>query len=92
VYTIDMADTDGMSSAGVPSVRFRRIGLELRRLREETGMTIREAAAMLERSPASLSTIETGNQQIRSRDLEFILIKYGVPDGSFKEAMLELAR
>jgi transcriptional regulator with XRE-family HTH domain len=81
-----------MRPSPAPSVRFRRIGLELRRLREERGLTLLDAEGLLERSTTSLSRIETGMQAIPARDLEFILIKYGVTDGSFKEAMLELAR
>jgi transcriptional regulator with XRE-family HTH domain len=75
----------------VPSFRFRRIGLELRKIRKERGLTVSAAARLLDRSPASLSGIENG-ESIRTRDLEHILYKYDIDDAAFVEAMLELAR
>ncbi|MEU5885066.1 helix-turn-helix transcriptional regulator [Spirillospora sp. NPDC047279] len=82
-----------MSDSDVPSVRFRRIGLELRRLRLEAGMSIHRAGSFLGRSASSLSLIENGIQPIRPRDLEYILIKFGFEPGDpFREAMLELAQ
>lgn len=80
-----------MPVSATPSVRFRRIGLELRRLREERRMTIKVASVLLRRSTGSLSRIETGYQAIPPRDLEYMLLKYGIEDGPLKEAMLELA-
>ncbi|GAA0952226.1 hypothetical protein GCM10009550_32790 [Actinocorallia libanotica] len=70
-------------------VRFRRIGLELKRLRQEAGMDLTEAALFLRRSTASLCRIESGSM-IRERDLEYILDKYGVQD-PLRSALLELS-
>jgi transcriptional regulator with XRE-family HTH domain len=75
----------------VPSFRYRRIGLELRKIRKERDLTVSAAARLLDRSAASLSGIENG-ESIRARDLEHILYKYEVDDTAFVEAMLELAR
>ena len=74
-----------------PSVRNRRIGMELRKMREERNLTLRAAGRLLERSPGSLSGIENG-QGVRARDLEYILGKYGIEDPAYREALLELAR
>jgi hypothetical protein len=74
-----------------PSFRYRRIGMELRRIREERGMTLGGARRLLDRSTGSLSSIEN-SQRIRVRDLEYILYRYGIDDPVFTEAMLELAR
>ncbi|GAA3982269.1 helix-turn-helix transcriptional regulator [Actinomadura viridis] len=81
-----------MAAQNLPSARFRRIGLELRRLRLEAGMTMKEAGAFLDRSSSSISLLEAGTQAIRPRDLDYILMKYGHAEGPFREAMLELAR
>ena len=69
--------------------RFHRIGLELKRLRQEAGMDLTEAARFLRRSTASLCRIENGSM-IRERDLEYILDKYGVQD-PLRSALLELS-
>jgi transcriptional regulator with XRE-family HTH domain len=74
-----------------PSVRNRRIGMDLRKLREDRNLTLRAAGRLLERSPGSLSQIENG-YGIRGRDLEYILDKYGVEDPLYRDALLELAR
>ena len=55
-------------------------------------MTLATAGRRLERSAASLSTIETGGQAIRARDLAQILDFYGVRDGPERESLLHLAR
>jgi transcriptional regulator with XRE-family HTH domain len=81
-----------MSHANTPSVRFRRIGRTLRTLREERGMTLDTAGRRMERSAASLSTIETGQLAIRARDLAQILDFYGIRDGVERESLLHLAR
>jgi transcriptional regulator with XRE-family HTH domain len=75
-----------------PSVRFRRIGRTLRELREDAGLTLSAAGRRLERSTASLSMIENGLQQIRPRDLAYILDFYGVPSGPVRASLLHLAQ
>lgn len=55
-------------------------------------MTLDTAGRRLERSPASLSTIETGQLAIRARDLAQILDYYGIREGPERESLLHLAR
>lgn len=81
-----------MSSANRSSVRYRRIGRTLRKLREERGWTLATAGRHLEWSAASLSTIETGQLAIRARGLAPILDVYGMRDGPERESLLHLAR
>lgn len=70
---------DGRSKR-VPTVRARRLGRELARLRTEAGLTLREAAHLIgERSYAWLNRIETAQITLRSGDLLQILMAYGVP-------------
>lgn len=63
-----------------PTLRRRRLGVELRRIREEMGLTSHEAARLLNRTQSSLSKLETGQRGIRIAALEHILDKYGVTD------------
>ncbi|MGH3328451.1 MAG: helix-turn-helix domain-containing protein [Streptomycetales bacterium] len=75
-----------------PTVRLRRLGAELRRLRDTSGLTLDEAGDKLERSPSSLSKIENGRVNIRPRDLRVILDGYGLTDEGAQEWLLNLAR
>ena len=71
-----------------PTVRLRRLGIELRRLREAAGLTLEQAGVRLERTPSSLSKIETGRVNVRPRDLRVILDLYGLVDDKTREALL----
>ncbi|MES9542475.1 Scr1 family TA system antitoxin-like transcriptional regulator [Actinomadura sp. NPDC000600] len=62
----------------------------LRRLREESGYTLKTAGGHLERSASSLSQIENGVQWLRLRDLGFILDRYAVP-APLRAALMTLA-
>ncbi|TDC46430.1 XRE family transcriptional regulator [Actinomadura sp. KC345] len=79
-----------MSEATLSTTRRRKIGRVLRRLREESGYTLKTAGKHLERSPSSLSQIENGVQWLRLRDLGFILDRYNVPT-DLRAAMMTLA-
>lgn len=72
------------------TVRLRKIGRDLRALREESGHTLKTAGRHLERSLSSLSCIENGLQWLRLRDLGFILDQYKVPT-HLRAALMTLA-
>jgi transcriptional regulator with XRE-family HTH domain len=74
-----------------PTGRRRRLGAELRRLREEAGLTIDQVAEALECSPSKVSRIETGQVSATPRDVRDMLGLYQVPD-SQREAMVQIAR
>ncbi|TMM40233.1 MAG: helix-turn-helix domain-containing protein [Actinobacteria bacterium] len=74
-----------------PTVRRRRLGLELRRLREAAGVTIDVVADRLECSSSKISRIETGHTGATPRDVRDMLAVYGV-DGSAAEELLQVAR
>ena len=76
-----------------PTVRRRRLRYELRRLRDEHGMTIEQVQ---DRSGGdikapSISRWESGERSVRPTDLRLLLDIYGV-DGERREALLTLAR
>ena len=63
-----------MATRQSPTVRRRRLGHELRELREQAGLTLDEAAARLEDiSAAKISRIETAKVGVRPRDVEALL-------------------
>lgn len=75
-----------------PNVRRRRLGIELRRLREAAGLNQREAAASVEFSLSKVIRIETGAQGISVSDLKALLSAYGVTDPAEVTALLDAAR
>jgi transcriptional regulator with XRE-family HTH domain len=76
-----------------PTVRRRRLRYELRRLRDEHGLTIeqvQEASGGDIKAP-SISRWENGERTVRPTDLRLLLDIYQV-DGQRREALLTLAR
>jgi transcriptional regulator with XRE-family HTH domain len=74
-----------------PTGRRRRLGAELRRLREEAGLTIDRVAEVLECSPSKVSRVETGQVSATPRDVRDMLGLYRVDDERL-EAMVQVAR
>ena len=74
-----------------PTGRRRRLGAELRRLREEAGLTIDRVAEALECSQSKVSRIETGQVSATPRDVRDMLELYRVDDAQ-REAMVQIAR
>jgi transcriptional regulator with XRE-family HTH domain len=69
-----------MSEEPASTARLRHVGRTLRRIREGEGKTQAAMRRRLDRSPASLSTIENGALPLRPRNLKYILYEYGVVD------------
>jgi transcriptional regulator with XRE-family HTH domain len=74
-----------------PTRRRRRLGAELRRLREAAGLTIDRVAEALECSQSKVSRIETGQVSATPRDVRDMLELYRVDDAQL-EAMVQIAR
>jgi transcriptional regulator with XRE-family HTH domain len=74
-----------------PTVRRRRLGLELRRLRETAGLTIEKVADRLECSDSKVSRIETGQVGATPRDVRDMLELYGVT-GEQRDGLVQIAR
>ncbi|WP_055531937.1 helix-turn-helix domain-containing protein [Streptomyces graminilatus] len=75
-----------------PTVRRRRLGSELRKLREGAGVGLEQAAETLECSRSKISRIELGYLGIRVRDVRDLLASYGVKDDELLERLTALAR
>jgi transcriptional regulator with XRE-family HTH domain len=75
-----------------PTVRRRRLGSELRRLREAQSIKLEEVAEQLGLAPSTLSRIETGKAPTRSAYLNSMLEIYGVVDPSQRQLLVEMAR
>jgi transcriptional regulator with XRE-family HTH domain len=74
-----------------PTVRRRRLALELRRLREAAKLTCEEVAENLECSASKISRVETGRVSVSPRDVRDMLALYKVPEDQ-RESLVQLAR
>jgi transcriptional regulator with XRE-family HTH domain len=75
-----------------PTVRRRRLGQELRRLREVKGMTAEEVAERLLVSQSKISRLENGRRSISQRDVRDLCGVYEVEDQRVVESLMEMAR
>lgn len=75
-----------------PTVRRRRLGTELRRLREAHSMKLEEVADQLGVAASTLSRIETGKAPTRSAYLTAMLEMYGVDDPGQRRVLTDMAR
>jgi transcriptional regulator with XRE-family HTH domain len=75
-----------------PSIRRRRLGAELRRMREAGNLSLEQVAQQLECHRATISRLELGRSALRSRDLRHLLTMYGVTDENRIDAYVTMAR
>jgi transcriptional regulator with XRE-family HTH domain len=75
-----------------PTVRRRRLGQELRRLREDRGMTAEEVADRLLVSQSKISRLENGRRSISPRDVRDLCGVYEVQDKKLIDSLMQMAR
>ena len=75
-----------------PTVRRRRLGAELRRLREAHSLKLEEVAEKLGLAPSTLSRIETGKAPTKSAYLTAMLEMYEVEDPGARKVLVDMAR
>jgi transcriptional regulator with XRE-family HTH domain len=80
-----------VATRGSPSIQRRRLGIELRRQREQAGLTIEDVATHLECSASKISRIENGQVSATPRDVRDMLALYGVAEEQL-HAMMQMAR
>ncbi|GAA0927424.1 helix-turn-helix transcriptional regulator [Streptomyces thermoalcalitolerans] len=81
-----------MASNVNPTVRRRRLGQELRRLRELKGMTAEEVAERLLVSQSKISRLENGRRSISQRDVRDLCGVYEVKDQRVVESLMQMAK
>jgi transcriptional regulator with XRE-family HTH domain len=81
----------GVKVSRSPAAARRRLGMELRGLREAAGKRIDDAAAMLECSTAKISRLETGKGVPYLRDIRDLIDFYGEPAQSRSIQLMALA-
>jgi transcriptional regulator with XRE-family HTH domain len=75
-----------------PTVRRRRLGAELRRLREAHSLKLEEVAEKLGLAPSTLSRIETGKAPTKTAYLAAMLEMYNVEDPGARKVLVDMAR
>jgi len=78
--------------AAGPTVRRRRLGSELRKLRDANGLKLEEVAGELGVAPSTLSRIETGKAPTKTAYLNQMLEMYGVTDPAQRQVLVDMAR
>ena len=81
-----------MAPSSSPTVRRRRLAVELKRLRQASKLTIEQVAETLEWSPGKISKIENARVSVLPRDVRRLLDTYGVGEGPKRELLLVLGR
>lgn len=81
-----------MASHVNPTVRRRRLGQELRRLREQKGMTAEAVAEHLLVSQSKISRLENGRRSISQRDVRDLCGVYEVEDQRVVEGLMQMAK
>lgn len=75
-----------------PVIVRRRLGQELRRLRENADLRLEGVAAAMEMSPSKLSRMETGHSPAKVWDVRNLLELYGVTDEARRNEVVGWAR
>jgi transcriptional regulator with XRE-family HTH domain len=81
-----------MARATDPSLNRRRLRIELRKAREDAGLSQRTAAEAVEWSLSKLMRIEAGTVGISVTDLRALLQQYDVTDPALTEELVTAAR
>ncbi|GLZ42428.1 helix-turn-helix transcriptional regulator [Actinokineospora sp. NBRC 105648] len=74
-----------------PLIPRRRLGVELRRLREAAELNLEAPAEFLECSPSKISRLETGHGVPKPRDVRALLDLYRVDDQRVRDRLVRLA-
>ncbi|MDX3386720.1 helix-turn-helix transcriptional regulator [Streptomyces niveiscabiei] len=81
-----------MASRQGPTLRQRKLGADLKRLREAAGIGQKEAAGALDAQQSKMSKIETGRLRLRRLELQALLDLYGVKDEQVRADLITLLR
>jgi transcriptional regulator with XRE-family HTH domain len=86
-----LSSSAGEASRGGPAALRILLGIQLRRLREDRGISAQQAARAIRGSDSKISRIELGRNAVREIDVADLLTLYGVTDPAERERLLSLA-
>jgi hypothetical protein len=82
----------GSPRSSSPTVLRILLGAQLRRLREDSGLSRVDAGYTIRASESKMSRMETGRVGFKERDVADLLMLYGVTDPDEREQLVALAR
>ncbi|MET8296805.1 Scr1 family TA system antitoxin-like transcriptional regulator [Streptomyces sp. NPDC005180] len=74
-----------------PTARQRRLGSELRKIRESAGISMTDAAAQLSTDRTNMSNVESGRFGVSSERVRTWASHYGCPDPAYVDALAAMA-
>ncbi|AVH20894.1 helix-turn-helix domain-containing protein [Nocardia cyriacigeorgica] len=80
-----------MAARPEPTLRAQWLGQQLRRYREAAGLTLKEAAAYLNRDSSTVSRFEAGLYPPRDNDVQELLTLYGVSSEPIRSSLRKLS-
>ena len=88
------SEPDSARPAHARGVTARRIvlGTQLRRLREDAGISRSDAGYVIRASDSKVSRLELGRVTFKERDVADLLTMYGISDAEEREQFLEMVR
>ncbi|MCX4965976.1 helix-turn-helix transcriptional regulator [Streptomyces sp. NBC_00654] len=81
-----------MPPRSTPTARQQRLGHELRKLREQSGMSVQQAAALLGVDRTRIPNIESGRFGISAERVRTLAFNYGCPDSGLVDLLAEMAQ
>ncbi|GAA0350378.1 helix-turn-helix transcriptional regulator [Streptomyces blastmyceticus] len=81
-----------MSARKPPTERQRRLGAELRKMRERVGMSINEAAVLHRTDRTTVSNTESARSGVSSDRVRVWAANYSCPEAKYIDALAEMAR
>ena len=85
-----MAAAEGNIGRAGPSVRRLILGSQLRRLREQAGISCAEAGYSIRGSASKISRMETGRISFKERDVDDLLTLYGLSEADERAQLMSL--
>ncbi|KJY32536.1 Scr1 family TA system antitoxin-like transcriptional regulator [Streptomyces katrae] len=74
-----------------PTARQRRLGSELRKIREQAGISMTDAASQLSTDRTNMSNVESGRFGVSSERVRTWARHYGCPDQAYVDALAAMA-
>ncbi|MGW1670311.1 helix-turn-helix domain-containing protein [Streptomyces europaeiscabiei] len=80
-----------MPARSIVTARQARLGAELRKLRERTGRSIREASDAMGIAQSKISMMEAGNVGVSTERVRYLADRYACDDAALVEALVAMA-
>ncbi|MBF6050046.1 helix-turn-helix domain-containing protein [Streptomyces sp. NRRL B-1677] len=80
-----------MPPRAAPTARQQRLGAELRKMREQAGLSATEAGRLISADRSRISNVEAGRLGVSSERIRTLAGLYQCPDGAYVDALVRIA-